>query len=162
MDSGGVKWSKREGKLFYGQYEHTLDRKGRIIIPSKLRHVLSEIFSEKFMATRGLEQCIFLFPVEQWKNLEEKTKTLPFMTGSHARAFTRLLFSGAVECSVDKQGRILLPESLRRYAGIEKDIIITGVSDHIEIWSGKRWGDYLKKESGAFEDTAEKLMGFGI
>lgn len=162
MDGGGAKWSGREEILFYGQYDHSLDRKGRIIIPSKLRQVLVESFSEKFMATRGLEKCVFLFPIEQWRNLEEKTKTLPFMTGSNARAFTRLLFSGAVECSIDKQGSILLPQNLREYAEIRKDLVITGVSDHIEIWSGEKWVEYLEKEGKTFEETAEKLMGFGI
>ncbi len=162
MDGGGVKWSEREENLFYGQYDHALDRKGRIIIPSKLRQALIETFSERFMATRGLEQCVFLFPIEQWRSLEEKTKTLPFMTGSHARAFTRLLFSGAIECSMDKQGRILLPQNLREHAGIVKDVVITGVSDHIEIWSTEKWTKYLEKEEKTFEGTAEKLMGFGI
>jgi MraZ protein len=84
------------------------------------------------------------------------------MTGSNARAFTRLLFSGAVECSIDKQGRILLPQNLREYAGIKKDLVITGVSDHIEIWSGENWAKYLEEEGRTFEETAEKLMGFGI
>ncbi len=162
MDGGGGKWREREERMFYGQYDHSLDRKGRIIIPSKLRQVLIESFSEKFMATRGLEQCVFLFPIEQWRNLEEKTKTLPFMTGSHARAFTRLLFSGAIECSMDKQGRILLPQNLREYAGIKKDVVITGVSDHMELWSREKWTKYLEKEGRTFEETAEKLMDFGI
>ena len=148
--------------MFYGQFDHNLDRKGRVIIPSKLRQVLIESFSERLMATRGLEQCVFLFPIEQWRNLEEKTKTLPFMTGSRARAFTRLLFSGAVECTMDKQGRILLPQNLREYADIKKDVVVTGVSDHIEIWSREKWEKYLEEEGRTFEETAEKLMGFGI
>ena len=149
--------------MFYGQYYHSLDRKGRIIIPSKLRQALSEIFSEKLMATRGLEQCIFLFPIEVWRELEEnKIKTLPFVTGSRARAFTRLLFSGAVECSLDKQGRVLLPHNLREYAGIEKEVVTAGVLNRIEIWSKERWTEYLEKETGTFEETAEKLMDFGI
>ena len=148
--------------MFYGQYDHTLDRKSRIIVPARLRQVLTELYSEKFMATRGLEQCIFLFPIEGWREMEEKIKALPFMTGSHARAFTRLLFSGAAECSMDKQGRVLLPHNLREYAGIDKDVVITGVSDHMEIWSKEKWTEYLKKESGTFEETAEKLMNFGI
>ena len=148
--------------MFYGQYEHTLDRKSRIIIPAKLRQVIADTFSENFVATRGLEQCIFLFPAEQWKEIESKIKELPFMTGSHARAFTRLFFSGAVECVMDKQGRILLPGNLREYASIEKEVVITGVSDHIEIWSRKRWGEYLGKEEAGFEQTAEQLINFGI
>ena len=148
--------------MFYGQYTHMLDRKGRIIIPARLRQAATESFSEKFVATRGLEQCIFLFPVEQWEEMERKMKGLPFMTGSHARAFTRLLFSGAVECVMDKQGRILLPQNLREYAGIRKDVVITGVSNHMEIWSKEKWEEYLKKEGQAFEQTAEQLMDFGI
>jgi len=148
--------------MFYGQHRHTLDRKGRVIVPSKFRQVLTDTFSEKFIATRGLEQCIFLFPVEQWNVLEGKVKTLPFMTGSGARAFTRLLFSGAVECNMDKQGRILIPEMLREYAGIEKNLVIAGVSSHMEIWSEERWEEYMKSQSQDFEKTAERLMDFGI
>jgi len=158
----GAKWSQGEARLFYGQYDHFLDRKGRIIIPSRLRQVLVEAFSEKFMATRGFEECIFLFPIEQWRNVEEKTKTLPSMTGSRARALTRLLFASATECSMDKQGRILLPQKLRQYAGIKKDVVIIGVSSRIEIWSKERWAKYLEKEGKAFEKTAEELMSFGI
>ena len=158
----GAEWSQREEKLFSGQYDHSLDRKGRIIIPSRLRQVLVEAFSEKFMATRGFEECIFLFPIEQWRNVEEKTKTLPSMTGSRARALTRLLFSWATECSMDKQGRILLPQNLRQHAGIRKDVVIIGVSDRVEIWSKERWAKYLEKEGKAFEKTAEELISFGI
>ena len=148
--------------MFYGQYEHTLDRKGRIIIPSKMRQVLNERFSDRFMATRGLEKCIFLFTPDGWNDVEDKIKTLPFMTGKNARAFTRLLFSGAVESSIDKQGRILLPVHLREYSGMVKDVIIAGVSTHVEIWAKEKWLEYVKKEAGLFEKTAEDLINFGI
>ncbi len=148
--------------MFYGQYEHSLDRKGRIIIPSKIRQVLNERFSEKFFVTRGLEKCISLYTQEAWDGIVEKVKTLPFMTGKNSRAFTRLLFSGAVECLLDKQGRILLPSSLREYAGITKDIVIVGVSSHIEIWGSESWDEYVSREGSVFEKTAEDLMEFGI
>jgi len=94
--------------------------------------------------------------------LESKVKTLPFMTGASARAFTRLLFSGAVECDMDKQGRILLPDMLRSYAGIEKNLVIAGVSSHMEIWSEGRWQEYMKNQTRVFEKTVEQLMDFGI
>jgi MraZ protein len=148
--------------MFYGQYEHSLDRKGRFIVPSKLRQILNERFSEKFIAARGLEKCISLYTQEGWDAIVEKVKTLPFMTGKDSRAFTRLLFSGAVECSLDKQGRILLPSNLREHAEITKDVVIAGVSSHIEVWSKERWTEYLDREGGEFENTAEKLMEFGI
>ncbi len=148
--------------MFYGQYEHSLDRKGRIIIPSRIRQILSERFSEKLIATRGLEKCISLFTQEGWDSMVEKVKTLPFMTGKSSRAFTRLLFSGAVECSLDKQGRILLPANLREYGAVTKDIVIVGVSSHIEIWGKEKWAEYIAREGEEFEKTAEGLMEFGI
>ncbi len=114
------------------------------------------------MVSRWLEQCLYLSPAEQWREMEKKIKTLPSITGSRARAFNRLVFSGAVECLMDRQGRILLPQNLREYAGIRKDVVITGVSDHMEIWSKEGWNEYMKKEGGTFEETAEKLMDFGI
>jgi MraZ protein len=148
--------------VFYGQYEHSIDQKGRIIIPSKIRQILEERFSEKFIATRGLDKCISLFTQDGWNEMVDKVKTLPFMTGKESRAFTRLLFSGAVECSLDKQGRILLPPELREYAGIKNSAEIVGVSSHIEIWGKERWEDYISQESEKFEKTAEGLVEFGI
>lgn len=148
--------------MFYGQYEHSLDRKGRIIIPSRIRQILNERFSEKFIAARGLEKCISLYTQEGWEAIVEKVKTLPFMTGKNSRAFTRLLFSGAVECSLDKQGRILLPSNLREYGDISRDIVIVGVSSHIEIWGKEKWSEYISREGKEFEKTAEELMEFGI
>ncbi len=148
--------------MFYGQYEHSLDRKARIIVPSKIRQVLTERFSEKFIAARGLEKCISLYTQEGWDQIVDKVKTLPFMSAKNSRSFTRLLFSGAVECSLDKQGRILLPANLREYAGIVRDIVIVGVSSHIEIWGKDKWAEYIDREGEEFESTAEKLMEFGI
>ena len=148
--------------MFYGQYEHSLDRKGRVIIPSRIRQILIERFSEKFIASRGLEKCVSLYTQEGWDAMVEKVKKLPFMTGKNSRAFTRLLFSGAVECSLDKQGRILLPANLREYGDITKDIVIVGVSSHIEIWAKEKWSEYISREGQEFEKTAEELMEFGI
>lgn len=148
--------------MFYGQYEHSLDRKGRVIVPSRLRQVLNERFSDRFVATRGLEKCVALYTQEGWESLIEKVKTLPFMTGKSSRAFTRLLFSGAVECSLDGQGRILLPSNLREYAGITKELVIVGVSSHIEIWGAEKWEEYISAEGREFEKTAEGLVEFGI
>ncbi len=148
--------------MFYGEYKHSLDKKGRIIVPSKFRQSLTDAFADRLMSTRGLEECIFLFPLPEWKNLEDKVRALPFMTAGSARSFARLLFSGASECIIDKQGRLLIPQGLRDYAHIKGEVIILGVSNHVEVWARQRWQRYLEKEEKSFEETSEKLMNFGI
>jgi MraZ protein len=141
--------------MFMGEFQHTVDAKGRLIIPAKLREGLGE----RFVATKGLENCLFLFPEREWEAFGEKLRTLPLASGA-ARAFTRLFFSGASECEVDPQGRILLPSNLREYAGIEKEVVIVGVSNRVEIWAKDRWEEYCKKAEESFAETAEKLLDF--
>ena len=143
--------------MFYGEFEHTIDKKGRIILPSKFREFFKEYGIEKFYVTRGLDKCLFLFTEDEWKSQESKLKAMPF-TKSEARKFNRIYFSGAGQLECDKQGRILLPKYLKDFADIKKDVVIIGVSNRIEIWSREVWNDYYKSSKGSFEDIAERLV----
>jgi MraZ protein len=143
--------------MFYGEYEHSLDKKARIILPSKFRQAMKEHYVEKLFMTRGLDQCIFVFPEEEWRNQEAKFRSVPF-TKKDGRKFNRLYFSGAVDAVPDKQGRILLPKYLKDYADIKKDILIIGVSSRMEIWAKEKWEDFYKNTKESFEDIAEKLI----
>ena len=143
--------------MFYGEYEHTLDRKDRIIVPSKFRGIFHEHCIEKFYITRGLDRCLFVFPPDEWKAQDKKFKEMPF-TKQESRQFNRLYFSGACEVSCDRQGRILLPQYLKDYAAIKTQIMIVGVSDRIEIWALEHWKTYFKESVVSFEQIAEKLI----
>jgi len=143
--------------MFYGEYEHSLDNKGRVIIPAKFREIFKEHYVEKFFITRGLDQCLFVFTEDTWKNQEKKFRDMPFTRGE-ARKFNRLYFSGASEVVCDKQGRILIPDYLKSHAVIHTDVIIIGVSDRIEIWSREKWKEFFETNKGSFEDLAEKLI----
>ncbi|HLQ84173.1 MAG TPA: division/cell wall cluster transcriptional repressor MraZ [Pseudogracilibacillus sp.] len=143
--------------MFMGEYEHNLDAKGRVIVPAKFR----EDLGEKFVITRGLDKCLFAYPLEEWKILEEKLKKLP-LTKKDARAFTRFFFSGAVECEIDKQGRVNLPQPLRTYSQLEKECVIIGVSERIELWSKELWDNYFLDSEESFSDIAENLLDFDI
>lgn len=143
--------------MFMGEYRHAMDEKGRLTIPAKFREELGE----RFVLTRGLDQCLFVYPMEEWKNLEEKLKGLPF-TKADARAFSRFFFSGAVECELDKQGRVNIPSTLLSFARIEKECVIIGVSNRVEIWSEAGWTAYLREKQGSFDEIAEKLVDFDL
>jgi len=143
--------------MFIGEYQHTLDSKGRLIIPSKFRDNLGL----EFIMTKGLDNCLFVYPKEEWKALEEKLRTLP-LTNRDARAFVRFFFSGATECILDKQGRILIPNNLREHAKLVKDAVIIGVSSRIEIWSKEEWDRYNNDVSLSYDSIAEKMEQLGI
>ncbi|MGX4669133.1 division/cell wall cluster transcriptional repressor MraZ [Cerasibacillus sp. JNUCC 74] len=143
--------------MFMGEFQHNIDTKGRIIVPSKFREELGTTF----VVTRGLDQCLFAYPMTEWKILEEKLKKLP-LTKRDARAFTRFFFSGAIECEIDKQGRINIPQTLRTYASLEKECVIIGVSNRIEIWSHSTWETYVTESEESFAEIAENLMDFDI
>lgn len=143
--------------MFYGEYEHTLDNKGRVIIPSKFREIFKEHFTEKFYITRGLDQCLFVFTEEGWKSEEKKFRDMSF-TRKESRSFNRLFFSGACDVICDKQGRILIPDYLKSYAGIQEDVVIIGVSNRIEIWSKAKWSEFYGSNKDQFEEFAEKLI----
>ena len=137
-----------------GEYQHSIDAKGRMIVPAKFR----EILGETFVLTRGLDHCIFGYPMDEWRKLEQKLKGLP-MTNKDARAFARFFFSGATEVELDKQGRINIPSTLINHANLEKECIVLGVSSKIEIWAKDAWSSYFEESSESFNDIAENLIG---
>ncbi len=143
--------------MFIGEYTHTLDTKGRLIIPASLR----EDLGENFVATRGLDCCIFVYAQEEWYILEEKLKALP-LTRKEARIFTRFFFSGATECNFDRQGRISIPSNLRKYAQLEKETVIIGVSNRVEIWSNPNWEVYLQEALNQDTQLAETIQELNI
>ena len=143
--------------MFIGEYEHTVDVKGRIIMLSKLR----ENIGEKFIITKGLDKCLFAYSKSEWANFEEKLKTLP-LTNKNARDFVRFFLSGAVECEIDKQGRFLVPANLRTYANIDKEIVIIGVGTRLEIWNKESWNNYSSEENISADEIAENMTMLGI
>ncbi|MFH1784277.1 MAG: division/cell wall cluster transcriptional repressor MraZ [bacterium] len=142
--------------MFIGEYRHSIDNKSRLFIPSKFRSGV-----KKFILTRGLEDCLFMYPVSSWKNITQKLKSLP-LAKSEARAFSRILLSGAAQCSIDRQGRILVPQNLGSFANVKKNVVIIGVLDRIEIWSVENWNSYSGKSIKSFTELAEKLIDLGI
>ncbi|AAU40625.1 division/cell wall cluster transcriptional repressor MraZ [Bacillus sp. GM2] len=143
--------------MFMGEYQHTIDSKGRMIVPAKFREGLGE----QFVLTRGLDQCLFGYPMSEWKLIEEKLKALP-LTKKDARAFTRFFFSGATECELDKQGRINIASPLLNYAKLEKECVVIGVSNRIELWSKEIWEQYVEEQEDSFAEIAENMIGFDI
>lgn len=143
--------------MFIGEYEHTLDTKGRIIIPSKFREKLGD----EFVMTKGLDNCLFVYPKSEWSILEEKLKKLP-LTNRDARAFIRFFFAGASECGLDKQGRVTIPANLRKHSKLDKEAIIIGVSTRMEIWSQDEWENYNDDENLSYDSISEKMLELGI
>lgn len=143
--------------MFYGEYIHTIDRKGRLIMPSKFREVAKGNFIEKFFVTRGLDKCLFMFAEEEWRTQEQKFKAVSF-TRQESRVFNRIFFSGAMEMVPDRQGRVLLPQYLKDYAEIKRDVVVVGVSNRIEIWAADVWKEFYGTWRQSFESIAEKLI----
>ena len=150
----GVTW---KGAMFYGEYKHSIDRKGRLILPSRFRVTCKECGIERFLLTRGLDKCIFMFSEEEWRVQEQKFKSASF-TKQETRSFNRMFFSGAVDVIPDKQGRFIVPQYLKDYAGIKRDTVLIGVSNRIEIWDKKTWEQFYASSSGSFEQIAENLL----
>lgn len=140
--------------MFTGEYNHTIDAKGRIIVPSKLRDGLGE----EFVITRGLEGCLFVYPDFEWRNFVNSLKELPGT--KQARKLQRAFLSAAVYCEIDKQGRVVVPANLREYAGIEKDVVLAGLDTRIELWSKDRWDDI--NDYSDIDEAAEELSEFGL
>lgn len=141
--------------MFMGEYNHTVDAKGRLIVPSKFREQLGE----EFVVTKGLDGCLFVYENTEWKALEEKLHALP-LANANARKFSRFFLAGATTCEVDKQGRILLPAILREFAKIDKDAVLVGVGSRIEIWSREIWNQSNTYDD--MEEIAENMEGLGI
>ena len=142
--------------MLIGEFEHSLDAKGRLIMPAKLR----EAIGDKFVVTKGLDGCLFAFSIEEWSNFEEKLKSLP-LSNRNSREFTRFFLSGATECEIDKQGRFLIPTNLRETATLQKEVVIIGVGTRIEIWDKEKWNSY-NDENISVEDIAENMTMLGI
>lgn len=143
--------------MLIGEYEHSLDAKGRLIMPAKLRTDMGE----KFIITKGLDGCLFVFSQNEWSNFESKLKGLP-LTNKNARDFVRFFLSGATECEIDKQGRFLLVNTLREYAEITKEVIIIGVGTRLEIWNKDKWKKYNSNENISADTIAENMTMLGI
>lgn len=144
--------------MFFGEYEHTIDAKGRLIIPARLREELGETF----IITKGLDGCLSVYPMEQWTTFEEKLQALP-MTQKATRDFVRFFFSGATEGELDKQGRVMLPPNMREHANLKKDVVITGAGNRLEIWDKEIRERYLENTASP-EEMAARMgeMGFLI
>lgn len=150
MVDSGEKWGMF---MLMGEYHHTIDDKGRIIIPSKFREELGQ----EFIVTRGLEECLFVYPKEKWDKIVRKLNALPF-TKKDARSFMRFFLSGATAMELDKQGRINITSPLVSYADLRKDCIVIGVGDRLEIWSDNKWKEFYLGNKDALSDIAENLF----
>lgn len=143
--------------MFYGEYIHNLDNKGRLIMPARFRDTCREYGIERFFLTRGMDHCIFMFSEDEWRSQEQKFKNMSF-TRKEARSFNRMFFAGAVDVVPDKQGRFIIPTYLKEYASIARETIVIGVSNRIEIWDGKTWRDYYAESNESFEEISENML----
>ena len=143
--------------MLLGEYNHTMDSKGRVAIPAKFKDALGI----GTIITRGLDNCLFLFATKEWEALAAKLVALP-LAQANSRAFVRLMLAGAMDVSLDNQGRILIPDYLRKYADIKKDVTIAGLHSRAEVWDTERWQEYKRKTEGASEEIAEQLGELGI
>jgi MraZ protein len=146
-----------EKNMFIGEYSHNLDEKGRLSVPKKFRSLLTK----GAVVTRGLDDCLFVYTKTEWAKLAEKLASLPF-SQANTRAFARLMLAGAMEVELDKQGRIILPEYLRHYAFLTKEVTVAGLYNRLELWDSTRWTAYTKQTEAARNDIAEQLGSLGI
>jgi len=150
----GTKWSKvGVMSMLMGEYHHNIDDKGRLVIPAKFRYELGE----KFIVTRGLDKCLFVYSIDNWNEMVKKFQQLPF-TNKDARNFMRFLLSGATECEFDKQSRVKISNPLIDYATLERECIIIGVNDRLEIWSESKWNEFISTNEESLSDIAENLF----
>jgi MraZ protein len=151
-DTSGKKWVKVGDFMFMGEYHHSIDDKGRLTMPSKVRKDLGD----EFIITRGLDDCLFVYQKDEWEKIIDKYRELPNTKAS--RNFMRIFLSGATTSSLDKNGRVNVPGLLIDYAGLEKDCVIIGVNDRLEIWSLNNWNNFMAKEEKEFSLIAEELF----
>lgn len=140
--------------MFIGEYNHTLDAKGRMFVPSKFREELGE----SFIVTLGLDNCLFAFSADEFEQLKRKLDALP-ISNKDARQFARFFFAGACECETDKQGRIMIPAKLRAYAQLEKNVTVVGVSTRLELWNTQKWEEEHSFDCFSSDLLSEKLEG---
>lgn len=143
--------------MFFGEFQHTVDEKSRLAIPVKFRKRLAP----KAVVTRGLDKCLFLYPQREWEQLAKKLASLP-ITQANTRAFARLMLAGAMDVSLDKQGRVTLPEYLRKYARIGKKVVLAGLYSRIEIWDEGSWNKYKAETEKNSDEIAEQMDALGI
>jgi len=143
--------------MFIGEYSHNLDEKGRLAVPKKFRAALAK----GAVVTRGLDNCLFLYTKAEWKKLAEKLANLPFAQ-ANTRAFARLMLAGAMDVNIDKQGRVVLPEYLRHFAGLNKEIIVAGLYNRLELWDQQQWSTYTKKTEKNSSEIAEQMSELGV
>lgn len=141
--------------MFMGEYSHTIDAKGRVIVPARFREELGE----GSVITKGLDGCLFVYPKEEWQKFEEKLRQLP-LNQQNARKITRFFLAGATGCEIDKQGRVLLPAVLREFAELEKDVVMVGIMNRVEIWSKDRWNEANRFDD--MEEVAEQMNDLGM
>lgn len=146
--------------MFRGRFEHSLDSKGRLSIPSKFREILTTNYDERLVVT-NFDNCLWAYPASEWKKVEDKVASLPQFK-DEVKAFQRVFISAAAECSVDRAGRILIPQTLRDYASIEKDVILVGMTNRIEIWSGERWKTVFEEALTSLSGMGDKLADLGL
>lgn len=144
--------------MLTGEYKHSIDAKGRLIIPSKFR----EILGDDFVITKGLDGCLFLYPGNEWKIFEEKLRGLPLLTNKNARTFSRFFLGSAVDGGLDKQGRVLLSSALISFAGLEKDVVLVGVLDRVEIWNPEKWDENNAAVENNMDDIASQMEDLGL
>lgn len=143
--------------MFLGEFQHSLDAKGRIILPAKFRDALAD----GLVVTKGMEKCLFIFSRSEWPQLQTKVQSLP-LAKRDARKFSRFFFGGATEEELDKQGRVLIPEHLRQYAELDRDVVIVGVSNRLEIWDKSNWIKYVEEAESSYVEIAEELTDLGL
>jgi MraZ protein len=143
--------------MFIGEYAHKLDKKGRLLIPKKFR----EDLQDGAVVTRGLDNCLFLYTQEEWGELAEKLADLPF-SQANSRAFTRLMLAGAMDVEVDSKGRIIIPEYLRDFAEFDKEVVVAGLYDRLELWDKSLWQEYKEKTEDNSGEIAERMADLGI
>ena len=143
--------------MFIGEYYHTVDAKGRLAVPVKFRNALEK----GAVVTRGLDRCLFLYPLKEWAVLAEKLANLP-LSQANSRAFSRLMLAGAMDVQVDKQGRIMLPDYLCEYAGTKKKVVVAGLYTRLEIWDAESWKIYKENTETESNDIAETLGQMGV
>jgi len=163
MGASGLMWGKCLSSyisivsMFIGEYSHNLDEKGRLAIPKKFRQDLSK----GAVVTRGLDNCLFLYTKSEWKKLADKLATLPF-SQANARAFARLMLAGAMDVNIDSQGRIMVPDYLRSFAGLKKSIIVAGLYNRLELWDQKNWEEYKSRTERESNAIAEQMFELGV
>jgi MraZ protein len=146
--------------MFRGRYEYTIDSKGRISIPSKFREVLNRQHDDRLIIT-NYDHCLVAFPYQEWSLIEEKVKNLS-MVGKDSRAFLRFFYSSGIDCTIDRQGRLLIPQSLRDYANLQKDVVLVGEGKKIEIWNKERWEEEFRKSQESFDRVSDTISNLGF